>query len=62
MIRGCLTTAITWGLIGAVVLWVLGNPESVAALVGTFLDLVAAAADSLGRLVTSLVAEFDGLI
>jgi len=62
MIRGCLMQLITWGLVGAVVLWVLGNPESVAALVGTFLDLVVAAADSLGRLVTSLVDEFDGLI
>lgn len=62
MIRGCLGQALTWGLILAVVLWVLKYPESVAGLVGTGLDLVVAGAESLGRLMNALVGEVNGLI
>ena len=62
MIRGCLMQLITWGLIGAVVLWVLGNPESVAGLFGVGIDLVSSAGNSLGTLVTELTAELNGLI
>ncbi|WP_174548162.1 hypothetical protein [Nocardiopsis dassonvillei] len=62
MIRGCLAQIITWGLIGTVVLWVLGNPESVAALVGTGIGLVVTAGESIGTVVTLTVGEINGLL
>lgn len=62
MIRGCLTQIITWGLIGALVLWVLRHPESVAALVGAGIGLVVDGGDAIGALMSALTGEIDGLL
>lgn len=61
MMRGCLSQIITYGLIGAVVLWFLRNPESVAGLINSAASLVTSGGDALGRFATALTPTIDGL-
>lgn len=61
MLRGCLAQIITWGLIGAVVLWFFRNPESVAGLISAAVGLVMSGGDALGRFASALTPTINGL-
>ncbi|MBR8745323.1 hypothetical protein [Nocardiopsis sp. MG754419] len=61
MLRGCLAQIITWGLIGALVLWFFTNPESVAGLISAAVGLVTGGADALGRFATALTPTISNL-
>lgn len=61
MFRGCLAQIITWGLIGAVVLWFFRNPESVAGLISAAVGLVMSGGDALGRFASALTPTLSNL-
>lgn len=61
MLRGCLAQIITWGLIGAVVLWFFRNPESVAGLISAAVGLVMSGGDALGRFASALTPTISNL-
>lgn len=61
MLRGCLAQIITWGAIGAVVLWFFRAPESVAGLITGAVGLVTGGADALGRFATALTPTISNL-
>lgn len=61
MLRGCLSQIITWGAIGAVVLWFFRNPESVAGLITSAVGLVISGGDALGRFANALTPTLSGL-
>lgn len=61
MLRGCLAQIITWGLIGAFILWFFRNPESIAGLIGSAVGLVTGGADALGRFATAMTPVLNGL-
>ncbi|MFE1396266.1 hypothetical protein ACFW3Z_25655 [Nocardiopsis alba] len=61
MLRGCLAQIITWGLIGAVVLWFFRNPESVAGLISAAVGLVMSGGDAIGRFASALTPTLSNL-
>ncbi|MBB5495810.1 hypothetical protein [Nocardiopsis metallicus] len=61
MLRGCLAQIITWGLIGAVVLWFFRAPESVAGLITGAVGLVVSGADALGAFASALTPTLTNL-
>lgn len=61
MFRGCLAQIITWGAIGAVLLWFFRNPESVAGLISAAVGLVISGGDALGRFASALTPTINGL-
>lgn len=62
MLQGCLARIIPLAIIGALILWFLRSPESVAALIGAGVDLVVDGADSIGRFITALTPTINGLL
>ena len=62
MLRGCVARLIPILVIGALLLWFLRSPESVAGLIGSAIGLVTDMADSMGRFVTSMTPVIDGLL
>ncbi|WP_306365983.1 hypothetical protein [Nocardiopsis sp. CC223A] len=62
MFRGCLGQLFVIFVIGALVLWFFRAPESVAALIIGFVDLIISGADSLGRFASSLAPLFNNLL